>query len=787
MSQTAFSGAAEPCGSLTLLPAITDFDPGTAGRERTWWIALLAFAAYSALAVLVTFPLILDLSSRVPKDLEDSLVYPTILWWNAQVMPLTERWWNGFAFFPSTGMMGFSAHLLGASLIASPLQWLGCSPITAYNLTFLVSFPLCAIAAHALAWTLTKRHDAALVCGLAFGFNPYRVAHIEHLELLMAFGMPAALAALHLYADTRRRRWLVAFAAALTLQALSASYYALFFTVFLGMWMVWFLRPGAWREGLAIVAAGGASVVMISPIVLGYSSIHQGYSFTRHFAEVLLYSADLSSIVTASPLSAVWGWTASLNGGERQLFPGLTITALAVIGAIVLHRSRAHDRDALALVSRTCWLIAACFAAIAIGARVAGPWHVEWGVLQISVSVPHKPLSVAAAFAILAVALSPSMRAAFRRRSALAFYLIAAAVLFVCSLGPEPTFLGERVLYEPPYAWLMHLPFFGDRARVPARFGMLVVLALSVAGSLAFSRITLSKRQRVGLLLVVSAGIIGDGWIRALPLPVPQSGFRIPPGDRSVAVLELPLGNIARDTAAMYRVTLHGKRTVNGYNGYVPLYYQVLEQALADRDRTAFEALASFGPLLIAADNDVAGESWAAFLSNYPGMRHLGDDRNWTLFQLPMSRSRRDGCESSPVAIAAIFDEQGQVDALTLTDQNPATRWITAHPQRVGDALTLDLGRAERLCGIVVSMGGEAELYPRKLRVLTSVDNVTWKTSFEGQMGGAAFRAALDDPRDARFTIPLRGQAARFVTLRLEQSHPLYQWAVADVVVDAQR
>lgn len=767
---------------------MTDFNPVTAGRQRTWPLALLAFAAYAALAVVVTFPLVLDLSSRVPRDLEDSLVYPTILWWSAHAVPLTDRWWNGFAFFPATGMMGFSAHLLGASLVASPLQWLGSSPIAAYNLTFLLSFPLSAIAAHALAWTLTKRHDAALVCGLAFGFNPYRVAHLEHLELLMAFGMPAALAALHLYADTRRRRWLAAFAAALTLQALSASYYALFFTVFLGMWMVWFLRRGAWREGLAIVAAAGAAVVMISPIILGYSSVHQSYGFARHFEEVLWYSADVSSIATASPLSAVWGWTASWNGGERQLFPGLTITALAVIGAIVAHRARAHDRDALALVSKMCWVIAACFAAIAIGARVGGPWRVEWGMLQISVSVPHKPLSVAAAFAILAVALSPSLRAAFRRRSALAFYLIAAAVLFVCSLGPEPTFLGERVLYEPPYAWLMHLPFFGDRARVPARFGMLVVLALSVAGSLAFSRITSSTRQRVGLLLVVSAGIIGDGWIRALPLPVPQSGFRIPPGDPSVAVLELPLGNIARDTAAMYRVTLHGKRTVNGYNGYEPLYYQVLKQALADRDRTALDALASFGPLLIAADNDVAtGDSWAAFLSSHPGIRHLGDDRNWTLFQLPMTRSRPEGCESSPVAIAAIFDEQGQVDVTTLTDRNPATRWITAHPQRVGDALTLDLGRAERLCGIVVSMGWEAELYPRKLRVLTSVDNVTWKTSFEGTMGGAAFRAALDNPRDARFTIPLRGQAARFVRLRVEQSHDLYQWAVADIVVEAQR
>ena len=167
-------------------------------------------AAYALLAV-ITFPLATHLSSAVPHDLGDPLLSTSILWWNAHVVPLTARWWDGFAFFPATGMMAFSDHRLGLSVIASPLQWLGCSPVTAYNVTLLATFPLCAIAAHGLAFTLTRRHDTSVVCGLAYGFNPYRVAHIEHLELLAAFAMPAALAALHLYAAGRKTKWLVAF------------------------------------------------------------------------------------------------------------------------------------------------------------------------------------------------------------------------------------------------------------------------------------------------------------------------------------------------------------------------------------------------------------------------------------------------------------------------------------------------------------------------------------------------------------------------------------------------
>jgi hypothetical protein len=238
----------------------------------------------------------------------------------------------------------------------------------------------------------------------------------------------------------------------------------------------------------------------------------------------------------------------------------------------------------------------------------------------------------------------------------------------------------------------------------------------------------------------------------------------------------------------MYRAALHRRPIVNGYHSYAPLSYQVLKLALADRDHTVLDALASFGPLLIAADNDIEPKrAWASFLLDHPGITRMGDDNNWTLFQLPLREPSRDHCAKHPVATAAVFDEQGEVDAVTLTDWDPATRWITSHPQRVGDVLILDLERVERLCGLVMSMGTEAGFYPRTLRVATSLDSVTWETRFLSKMGGAAFLAALENPRDAQMFIPLRGKAARFITLRIEQSQPLYPWAVADIVVLAQR
>src|SRR6185369_15631684 len=153
----------------------------TSGRRHALAIGLAA-AGYVTLAVLLTWPLILQLPTVVPHDLGDPLLSTSALWWNAHVTPLTARWWDGYAFFPGAGATAFSDHRLGESLFATPRQWIGASPVTAYNVTLLATFPLCAIAAYWLGLTLTRRQDAACLCGLAYGFNPYRMAHLEHLE-----------------------------------------------------------------------------------------------------------------------------------------------------------------------------------------------------------------------------------------------------------------------------------------------------------------------------------------------------------------------------------------------------------------------------------------------------------------------------------------------------------------------------------------------------------------------------------------------------------------------------
>ena len=501
-------------------------------------ILLIAFAGYSALALLMTWPLVLHLTSTVPHDAGDPLLSAAILWWNAHVLPLTRRWLDGFFLYPAGGALALSDHRLGLSPLATPLLWLGPVRWRPHH-PLLATYPLCAIAAHGLVFSLTKRHDAATVCALAYGFNPFRVEHIPHLELLAAFGMPAALWALHRFDDTRRPKYLAAFTAALIVQGLCASYYLLFFMVFVALWVLWFVRWRDWRMLAAIGAGCAACAIVLSPIAVEYSRVHEQFGLSRGMAEIVLYSADAISIFVASPLIALWGWTAPFGGIETRIFPGLTIMILAALGLGAAVRRRAPGTAARALQVRwnasTLLLAAACVpAVVALVTAAYGPWVLHLGPITMSGKDVFKTLSLVALAIAGSVALSARARDAFHRRSRFAFYLLAAMVLFLCAMGPQPRFLGYQILYEPPYAWLMRLPVFEDGVRAPARFGMPVALALSVAAGLAFSRLTRKGTRGTAVALAVAVtGVLADAWVPVMPLaPIRTSGILRAPGLR---------------------------------------------------------------------------------------------------------------------------------------------------------------------------------------------------------------------------------------------------------------
>ena len=221
------------------------------------------------------------------------------------------------------------------------------------------------------------------------------------------------------------------------------------------------------------------------------------------------------------------------------------------------------------------------------------------------------------------------------------------------SMGPKPMVNGHQVLYEPPYAWLLRLPLFGT-VRVPARFAMPAILALSASGALAFSRFRLDAKTRRFVAPLLMAGILADGWIAHLPLPTTPD-FWPPPKDAGFsAVLELPLGDTFGDIAAMYRAIGHSIPVANGNSGFAPAHYFTLRTALDEYDLTVLDGFGDSGQLLIALDAQTTRDASGVRCSPSTLMSHVSATRQagHSSAQRPRRRRQRRAtatlCRSLP-------------------------------------------------------------------------------------------------------------------------------------------
>ncbi|MEO5897306.1 MAG: hypothetical protein ABIS06_16575 [Vicinamibacterales bacterium] len=267
-----------------------------------------------------------------------------ILWWNTQALPLTARWWSPPVFFPASGAFALSEHLLGISVFTAPLQRAGLNAVGCYNVALILSYWLSGFFGFLLARRLTGSSAAGLVAGVAYACAPYRAGQLSHLQVLTAQWMPLALLAMHAYLDARRRRWLAVFAAAWLLQALSNGYYLLFFPIYIGIWLAWFVR---WktdaRAGIALAATFALSSLLLIPTLLRYREVHDSMGLSRSRGEMVLFSAHLNSLWQMPELLRLWP-DSSGRTQEDFLFPGVTCIVLVLTAILVAFRSTGAKR-----------------------------------------------------------------------------------------------------------------------------------------------------------------------------------------------------------------------------------------------------------------------------------------------------------------------------------------------------------------------------------------------------------------------------------------------------------
>jgi hypothetical protein len=350
--------------------------------------------------------------------------------------------------------------------------------------------------------------------------------------------------------------------------------------------------------------------------------------------------------------------------------------------------------------------------------------------------------------------------------------------MWVMALGPDPTLLGRRFLYQAPYGWMMRLPGF-DGLRVPARFWMMAVVCLSAVAALAVAR--LSGRARRVLVVCAAAGLLVDGWPAVFRVAAAPERRPAPPG--VVMRLDLP-SDTDHDALALYQQTFDAVPLVNGFSGYVAPHYFALSELLQARDPRILHALTSHGTLGAVVDHGSdADGTYRKFLIEYPGAAQHETHAAWSSYTLP----RIGGGDLVPdvsgdvLRIRSVDAFPSPPNAPRAIDGSLASRWSGGVQTGAAD-FTIELEDIGRVSQVVTYLGEFWTDFPQRLRLDVSADKTAWETVHMGDTALQAYYGALRHPREVPLVFQIGKANVRYIRFT-QLGWGTHDWSIAEVRV----
>lgn len=310
--------------------------------------AFVAIALSTLLAVLLTWPMASRLGSAGRVDSGDGRHGVWNVSWVAHALTThPARLYDANIFYPHDNALAFSEANIVAGVLAIP-AWLisAGNPYAAYNSVVLMAFVFAALSGYFLARTLGANRFGASVAAIIWGYSPYMLAHIPHIQLLMTFGPALSLAMMHRFVTTPTTGRAVALGLTLSVTGLACAYYGIFSGLVVGLGVLWFAGvDGHWRQWQYWARSTLAAVivlVVILPFFLPYLSIREE-GFARSLDEARLFST-IGRAYLASAVH-VHAWMLPLLGTWREvLFPGFQAIVLAIAALVMTARHRSRPR-----------------------------------------------------------------------------------------------------------------------------------------------------------------------------------------------------------------------------------------------------------------------------------------------------------------------------------------------------------------------------------------------------------------------------------------------------------
>jgi hypothetical protein len=528
--------------------------------------AALPLLTYLALAVFLTWPTALRLTTAVPGNGFDSWQNMWNMWWlRKALLEGYNPYFTPMLYYPQ------GATLLLQTL--NPLNFLVSLPVhallglvAAYNFVVIFSLTMGGLCAYAVARDVGASRAAALVGGAIYASSGYLLAQVMggHTHMMAAWPIPLAVLALRRAQAVPTAPRIAIAGVALALNLLADWQYFLFVLIWAGWYALaklWESR--AWRSILPACGAVAVALVLASPLIVATA---------RASAEVptaateggptfrLETSVDLADLAIPSQLHPLWGLVAE---------------------GLQSYKVETHIQSKTAYLG----LVAVLLAAFGVRAREGRFWLLS-------------------AIVFVVLAMGPMLQVGGWRTGL-----------------PLP----GAVLFELPLIRIFRYPM---RFMAVAMLAVAVLAALGTQRLIAAvearrPRTTAAER---GPAPLVAALLIALILLDNLTLPFPMVGVYIPPiytelaaDDEQYAVLEAPIFWRNNPYYLLYQV-VHDKPLVGGYTSRI-LPYDLLDQLPVMRQL----AFAEPAPDIVGRDIDrIAASVFAYFDIRYLTLHSTG-------------------------------------------------------------------------------------------------------------------------------------------------------------------
>jgi len=269
----------------------------------------VACVLFLALAVMLTWPLVVRLGSAVPAGTIDMWQnYWNFWWWKTSLLEGRSPYWTPYLFHPTGTPVVFHTHSPFNMIVGLPVTLLF-GPGAAYGFCVLLALWLSGFGAYLLARDVTGSSRAAAIAGVVYAFFPQLLERsLEQLNLSTVQFLPLAVWAFLRLARAGGLRRVVALGVFFTLNALADWHLALKLVLLLvPLALIALIRPSRPRGALCRDFAAAAAVAALLTLPFAWPLLRGMASGARYQKETVERGVDAAFLLRPHFHHPLWG------------------------------------------------------------------------------------------------------------------------------------------------------------------------------------------------------------------------------------------------------------------------------------------------------------------------------------------------------------------------------------------------------------------------------------------------------------------------------------------------